>query len=77
MDEPAGEHRGLWLLVSCENVILTSMNEVSVTVAQLLFCVRLSGGSHVGRQPACDWEDQCFSFLNTFAAQELGNLKKR
>lgn len=51
------------------------MNEVSVTVAQLLFCVCLSGGRHVGRQPARDWEDQGFSFLNTFEAQELGNGK--
>lgn len=76
MAEPADEHRGLWLHTACENVILTSMNEVSVTVAQLLFCVCLSGGSHVGRQPARDWEDQCFSFLNTFAAQELVNKKK-
>lgn len=73
MAEPAGEHRDLWLHLACENVILTSMNEVSVTVAQLLFCVCLSGGSHVGRQPACDWEDQYLSFLNTFAAQEIGN----
>lgn len=72
MAEPAGEHRDLWLHVFCENVLLTSMNEVSVTVAQLLFCVSFSGGSHAGRQSACDWEDQYFSFLNTFAAHELG-----
>ena len=77
MAEPAGEHRGLWLHVACENVIPTGMNEVSVTVAQLLFCVCLSGGSHVGRWPARDWEDHCFSFLNTFAAQELGNRTKK
>lgn len=73
--EPAGEHRGLWLHVACENVILASMKEVSVTVAQLLFCVCLSGGSSVGRQPVLDWENHCFSFLSAFAAQELGKRK--
>lgn len=29
----------------------------------------------VDSQPR-DWEDQCFSFLNTFAAPELGSRKK-
>lgn len=75
MAEPAGQRRGLWLHVARENVIPGAMNEVSVTVAQLLFCVCLSGSSHVGRRPACDWENQCFSFLYTFAAQEQGNRK--
>lgn len=68
---------GLWLHAACEDVILSSMNEVSVTVAQLLFCVGLSGGSHVGGQPARDWEDQQFSFLNTFAALELVYIGKK
>lgn len=45
------------------------MNEVSVKVAQLLFCVCLSAAIHVGRQPPRHWEDRPIRFLNTFGAQ--------
>lgn len=62
MVEPAGDYRGLYAV--CEDVIPISMNKVFVTVAQLLLCVFLSGGSHVGTQPVRDWKD-------TFAAWEL------